>query len=88
MAERNLSASADNPCLAERAALMMRARKRGIDRGERRGVGEAHASKGVERVRSAAGVMAVGQGGPERHAQACSPNNFLSQSANRVASVP
>ena len=36
MAERNLGNSADNPRLAERAALMTRAAKRDIDRGELR----------------------------------------------------
>ena len=44
MAERNLGASADNPRLAERAALMTRARKRDIDRGELRGVWESQAA--------------------------------------------
>ena len=38
MAERGLGASADNPRLAERAALMTRAAKRDINRGELRGV--------------------------------------------------
>ena len=38
MAERNLGASADNPRLAERAALMTRAAKRDIDREELRDV--------------------------------------------------
>ena len=38
MAERNLGSSADNPRLAERAALMTRAAKRDIDREELRGV--------------------------------------------------
>ena len=38
MEERGLGASADNPRIAERAALMTRARKRDIDRGELRGV--------------------------------------------------
>ena len=38
MAERGLGASADNPRLAERAALMTRAAKRDIDRGELREV--------------------------------------------------
>ena len=38
MAERGLGVSADNPRIAERAALMTRARKRDIDRGELRGV--------------------------------------------------
>ena len=38
MAERDLGSSADNPRLAERAALMTRAKKRGIDRDELRNV--------------------------------------------------
>ena len=44
MAERNLGASADNPRLAERAALMTRAAKRDIDRDELRGVWEKQAA--------------------------------------------
>ena len=38
MEERGLGASGDNPRIAERAALMTRAKKRDIDRGELRGV--------------------------------------------------
>ena len=38
MEERGLGVSADNPRIAERAALMTRAKKRDIDRGELRGV--------------------------------------------------
>ena len=45
MAERNLGTSADNPGLAERAALMTRAAKRDIDRGELRGVWERQAAE-------------------------------------------
>ena len=44
MAERGLGASADSPRLAERAALMTRAAKRDIDRGELRGVWERQAA--------------------------------------------
>ena len=44
MAERNLGDSADNPRLAERAALMTRAAKRDIDRDELRGVWEKQAA--------------------------------------------
>ena len=44
MAERNLGNSADNPRLAERAALMTRAAKRDVDRGELRGVWEKQAA--------------------------------------------
>ena len=40
MAERGLGASADNPGIAERAALMTRAAKRDVDRGELRAVWE------------------------------------------------
>ena len=38
MAERNLGATAENPRIAERAALMTRAAKRDIDRNELRGM--------------------------------------------------
>ncbi len=44
MAERNLGGSADNPRLAERAALMTRAAKRDIDRDELRGVWQKQAA--------------------------------------------
>ena len=44
MAERGLGSSADSPRLAERAALMTRASKRDIDRGELRGVWEKQAA--------------------------------------------
>ena len=44
MDERGLGASADNPRLAERAALMTRAAKRDIDREELRGVWQRHAA--------------------------------------------
>ena len=45
MAERGLGESADNPRLAERAALMTRAAKRDIDRDELRGVWEKQAAE-------------------------------------------
>ncbi len=44
MAARDLGSSADNPRLAERAALMTRAKKRDIDRGELRGVWQKQAA--------------------------------------------
>ena len=44
MAERGLGSSADNPRLAERAALMTRAAKRDIDRDELQGVWEKQAA--------------------------------------------
>ena len=44
MAERNLGDSADNPRLAERAALMTRAAKRDVDRNELKGVWEKQAA--------------------------------------------
>ena len=44
MAERSLGSSGDNPRLAERAALMTRAAKRDIDRGELRAVWERQAA--------------------------------------------
>ena len=44
MEARDLGSSADNPRLAERAALMTRAKKRDIDRGELRGVWQRQAA--------------------------------------------
>ena len=44
MEERGLGVSADNPRIAERAALMTRAKKRDIDRGELRGVWQRQAA--------------------------------------------
>ena len=44
MAERGLGVSADNPRIAERAALMTRAKKRDIDRGELGGVWQRQAA--------------------------------------------
>ena len=44
MAERGLGSPGDNPRLAERASLMTRAKKRGIDRGELRKVWERQAA--------------------------------------------
>ena len=44
MEERGLGASADNPRIAERAALMTRAKKRDIDRDELRGVWQKQAA--------------------------------------------
>ena len=44
MEARGLGASADNPRIAERAALMTRAKKRDIDRGELRGVWQRQAA--------------------------------------------
>ena len=44
MAERGLGASGDNPRIAERAALMTRAKKRDIDRDELRGVWQRQAA--------------------------------------------
>ena len=44
MEERGLGASGDNPRIAERAALMTRAKKRDIDRGELRGVWQRQAA--------------------------------------------
>ena len=44
MEERGLGASADNPRIAERAALMTRAKKRDIDRDELRGVWQRQAA--------------------------------------------
>ena len=58
MAERNLGSSADNPRLAERAALMTRAGKRDIDRDELRGVWQRQAADlGLDARVLAAGAM-------------------------------
>ena len=44
MGERNLGATAENPRIAERAALMTRAAKRDVDRDALRGVWEKQAA--------------------------------------------
>ena len=79
MAERNLGSPADNPRLAERAALMTRAAKRDIDRGELRDVWQEQAADlafdarglAAEAEREAAGPKAAAPElqGPETAAE-------------------
>ena len=58
MSERGLGAPGDNPRLAERAALMTRAGKRDIDRGELRGVWQRQsADLGLDAMALVADVM-------------------------------
>ena len=66
MSERGLGASAANPRLAERAALMTRAGKRDIDRGELRGVWQRQsADLGLDAMALVADAMERAAG-PER----------------------
>ena len=70
MAERGLGASADNPRVAERAALMTRAGKRDIDRDELRGVWAKQAADlgfdapalAAQAIERSAGAERVGTG--------------------------
>ena len=85
MNERGLGATADNPRLAERAALMTRAKKRDIDRSELSGVWERQAADlGLDAralVAGAAGKSAVAvresaaepATGPDRAGETASP---------------
>ena len=79
MAERGLGNSADNPRLAERAALMTRAAKRDIDRGELRDVWTKQAADlGLD-----AGALAA-----EAAAQAAAPALNVREAAARAGRVP
>ena len=70
MDERGLGASADNPRLAERAALMTRAKKRDIDRDELRGVWQRQAAGlGLDAGALVAGAVEK-SAAPEREAAA------------------
>ena len=72
MEERGLGASADNPRIAERAALMTRAKKRDIDRGELRGVWQRQAADlGLDAAALVAG--AVERSGPAEREAAVEP---------------
>ena len=66
MAERGLGNSADNPRLAERAALMTRAGKRDIDRGELREVWQRQAADLGLDARGLAADAVERAAGPER----------------------
>ena len=70
MEARDLGSSADNPRLAERAALMTRAKKRDIDRDELRGVWQRQAADlGLDATALVAGA-AEKSAAPERDAAA------------------
>ncbi len=72
MEERGLGASADNPRIAERAALMTRAKKRDIDRDELRGVWQRQAADiGLDAGALVAG--AVERSGPAEREAAVEP---------------
>ena len=73
MAERNLGASADNPRLAERAALMTRAAKRDIDREELRDVWRKQAADLGLDARALVAEAAGNFSGPAREASAAEP---------------
>ncbi len=73
MEERGLGASADNPRIAERAALMTRAKKRDIDRDELRGVWQRQAADlGLDTGALVAG--AVERSGPAERERATGPD--------------
>ena len=83
MNERGLGTSADNPGLAERAALMTRAKKRDIDRNELRGVWEKQAAGlGLDAralVAEAAGKSSVQE--PEAAARSMEPGGARESAA-------
>ena len=83
MNERGLGTSADNPGLAERAALMTRAKKRDIDRNELRGVWEKQAAGlGLDAralVAEAAGKSSVQE--PEAVARSMEPGGARESAA-------
>ena len=68
MEARDLGSSADNPRLAERAALMTRAKKRDIDRGELRSVWQRQAADLGFDARALAAEAAGKSATPEREA--------------------
>ncbi len=73
MEARDLGSSADNPRLAERAALMTRAAKRDIDRAELRGVWQRQAADlGLDAGALVAGAVER-SAAPEREAAAMEP---------------
>ena len=74
MEERGLGASGDNPRIAERAALMTRAKKRDIDRDELRGVWQRQAADlGLDAGALVAG--AVERSGPAEREAAVEPGS-------------
>ena len=87
MAERNLGNSADNPRLAERAALMTRAAKRDIDRGELRDAWRKQAAGlGLDAPALVGEAVAMGVG-PAMHGPESAPERTVS-SETPVAATP
>ena len=74
MAERNLGNSADNPRLAERAALMTRAAKRDIDREELRDAWRKQAAGLGLDAPALVGEAAARSVGPEMHGPETAPD--------------
>ena len=68
MAERGLGSSGDNPRIAERAALMTRAKKRDVDRDELRGVWQRQAADLGFDARALAAEAVEKAAAPEREA--------------------
>ena len=88
MAERGLGASADNPRIAERAALMTRAGKRDIDRDELRGVWAKQAADlGFDAPALAAQAMER-SAGAERAAGGRSRGSDIGMDRGRDAEAP
>ena len=78
MAARNLGTSADNPRLAERAALMTRAAKRDIDREELRDVWQKQAAGLGLDARALVGEAASRSAGPAMHGPESAPERGVS----------
>ena len=86
MTERGLGASADNPRVAERAALMTRAGKRGVDRGELGGVWERQAADlGLDARALAAGAA---EKSSERARESAAAEPAAGPGMDRGAAVP
>ena len=77
MAERNLGNSADNPRLAERAALMTRAAKRDIDREELRDVWQKQAAGLGLDAPALVGEAAARSVGPAMHGPESAPERTV-----------
>ena len=86
MAERNLGTSADNPRLAERAALMTRAAKRDIDRDELRDVWRKQAAGLGLDAPALVGEAAARSVGPAMHGPETAPDRGVSPETPVAAS--
>ena len=90
MAERNLGESADSPRLAERAALMTRAAKRDVDRGELAGVWERQAAdlgfdaKALVAEATGRGVASRDRGDREAEPERTEPGEAVSSPAAKA----